>query len=177
MFLKEYYDNVFPKLYKGFSHTPYARYTSMPTFSKEYAFSVETIEDKYYIISNSFSENFWYAKNKNGLKLISNKIEIDSILCSKIGELFQILAEQTKKPETETMGFDRVSYYFATSVEGQIKIGETWSPNSNTLLNRLVKICDKLFSIDNKKNIKKTAILKEIENLIKEFKKHYHQQK
>jgi hypothetical protein len=82
--LKEYYDNVFPKLYKGFSQTPYARYTSMPSFSKEYAFSVETIDGKHYIISNSFSENFWYAKKRNTVKLISNKTEIDNILYSKI---------------------------------------------------------------------------------------------
>jgi len=170
--LKEYYDNVFPKLYKGFSQTPYARYTSMPSFSREYAFSVETIDDKYYIVSNRFSENFWYAKKRNRVKLISNKTEIDNVLYSKIGELFQILAEQTKKPENETMGLDGVTYYFATTdTSGQIKIGEIWSPNDNTLLDRLVKVCDKLFSIDNEKSITKADILKEIEKLIEEFKK------
>ncbi|PVD49290.1 hypothetical protein DC498_25795 [Terrimonas sp.] len=170
--LKEYYDNVFPKLYKGFSQTPYARYTSMPSFSKEYAFSVETIDGKHYIISNSFSENFWYAKKRNTVKLISNKTEIDNILYSKIGELFQILAEQTKIPEKETMGLDGVSYYFATTdTSGQIKTGETWSPNDNSLLDKLVNVCDKLFSQDSKKNIIKTDILNEIETLIEEFKK------
>lgn len=169
--LKEYYDNVFSKLYEGFSQTPYARYTSMPSFSKEYAISVETINNKHYIISNSFSENFWYAKKRNKVKLVSNKTEIDNDLYLKIGELFQILAEQTKKPENEIMGLDGVTYYFATTdTSGQIITGETWSPNDNTLLDRLVKVCDKLFSINNQKNITNTDISKEIKKLIEEFK-------
>lgn len=170
--LKEYYDNVFPKLYEGFSQTPYARYTSMPSFSREYAISVETIRGKYCIISNTFSENFWYAKKRNNVKLISNNTEIDSTLYSKIGELFKILSEQTAKPENESMGLDGVSYYFATTdTSGQIRTGEVWSPNDKSLLDRLVKVCDKLFSIKSKKNNTKSDILKEVETLIEEFKK------
>ena len=38
--LKEYYYNVFPLLYKGYSEKPIARYTSMPSFSNEYSFSL-----------------------------------------------------------------------------------------------------------------------------------------
>jgi len=64
--LKEYYDSVFPLLYSGFSEKPYARYTSMLSFSAEYAFSVEKKDEKKYIITNKFSENFWnvYTRKK-----------------------------------------------------------------------------------------------------------------
>lgn len=170
--LKEYYDNLFPKLYRGFSQKPCARYTSIPSFSEEYAFSLETIDNKLYIVSNSFSENFWYAKKRNNIKIISNKTEIDNTLYWKILELFQILDEKTRKPENETTGLDGVMYYFArANINGQIKVGETWSPGDNTLLYQLVKVCNKLFSISNGKNSSKPEILKEIETLIDEFKK------
>ena len=75
--LKEYYDNVFPLLYKGFSEKPIARYTSMPSFSNEYSFSIETIDGKEYVVSNRLSESYWYAKNRNKVKLISNKTELE----------------------------------------------------------------------------------------------------
>ena len=68
--LKEYYDNVFPLLYKGYSEKPLARYTSMPSFSNEYSFSVETIEGKNYVLSNRLSESYWYSKNKKKVKRI-----------------------------------------------------------------------------------------------------------
>jgi len=55
--LKEYHDSLFSKLHTGFAEKPYARYTSSPSFSEDYAFSVETIGNKNYIIANSFSEN------------------------------------------------------------------------------------------------------------------------
>src|SRR5690554_3927942 len=82
--LKVYYDNVFPLLYKGYSENPIARYTSMPSFSNEYSFSVETIEGKNYVVSNRLSESYWYAENKTEVKLISNKTELTNDLCIKI---------------------------------------------------------------------------------------------
>jgi len=179
--LKEYYDNVFPLLYRGFSEKPYARYTSMPSFSAEYAFSVEKIGEKYYIIFNKLSANFWYAgydkkgnmdnKRRNSVKLNTIKTEINNDLYLKIGELFELLASQTKVYEKEWFGCDGVTYYFTTTDKnGEIQIGETWSPNKDTLLGRLVKICDKLCSIGNEKDISQSKILEEIDKLINELK-------
>ncbi|REC62858.1 hypothetical protein DRF65_08530 [Chryseobacterium pennae] len=170
--LREYYNDIFPKLYKDFSQQSYARYTSIPSFSEEYAFSVETIDNRYYIISNRFSENFWYAKKRNQVKLISHKTEIDSTLYLKIGNLFQILTQQMKTSEKEKRGFDGTMFYFATTdTTGQMKTGETWSPNDNTVLDRIVKVCNRLFSIDKEKNSSHSDIVKEIEKLIEEIKK------
>ena len=170
--LKEYYDNVFPLLYKGYSEKPIARYTSMPSFSNEYSFSVETIENKNHIVSNKLSESYWYSKNKKKVKLISNKTELTNNLYFKIIELFKILEEQTKKPENDLLGFDGVTYYFATTDKNdEIKIGETWSPNDKSLLGRLVKICDNLYSLGNRNNLSQSDILKDIEKLLIELKK------
>ena len=54
---KEYYDNVFSLLYKGYSEKPIARYTSMPAFSYQYSFSIETTGRKNYIVSNRLARN------------------------------------------------------------------------------------------------------------------------
>jgi len=180
--LKEYYDNVFPLLYSGFSEKPYARYTSMPSFSAEYSFSVEKIEEKNYIISNELSENFWYAgydkkgnmdnKRRNRVKISTIKTEINNDLYLKIGELFELLANQTKVYEKDRFGFDGVTYYFTTTEEnGEIKIGETWSPNEKSLLGRLVKICNNLYLVGVGNNIDQMKILKEITVLINDLTK------
>ena len=169
--LKKYYDNVFPLLYSGFSEKPYARYTSMPSFSAEYAFSVEKIEEKNYIISNKLSENFWYAKKSNGVKVSTIKIEINNDLYLRIGELFELLANQTKVYKEDLGGLDGITYYFATTDKnGEIKIGETWSPREKSLLGRLVKICDNLHSFEIENNIDQTKMIKEITLLINDFK-------
>ena len=99
--LKEYHNVVHTLLYSGFSQKPYARYTSMPSFSSEYAFSVEEIRGKFYIISNIFSENYWYAgyKKRNSVKINTTKTEINNNLYLKIGELFELLVKQTKEKE------------------------------------------------------------------------------
>lgn len=169
--LKEYYDNVFPLLYKGYSEKPIARYTLMPSFSNEYSFSVETIEGENYVVSNKMSENFWYAKNRKKVKLISNKTELTNDLYFKIVDLFKLLEEQTKKPEDDLMGLDGVTYYFATTDKnGQIKIGETCSPNEKSLLGRLVKICDNIYSLGNGNDLSQSDISKDIDKLINDLK-------
>jgi len=168
--LKKYYDNVFIKLHEGFTKKPIAMYTSMPSFSSEYAFSVETLDGKHYIISNRFSENYWYAKKRNKVRLITNKVEIDNELYLKISNLFQLVAQQIKKPEEESMGLDGTTYYFSTiNNNGEVKTGETWSPFKSTLLYKLVEISDNLFSYGEGEDISKIEILKEIEKLIEKL--------
>ena len=170
--LKEYYDNVFLLLYKGFSEKPIARYTSMPSFSNEYSFSLEKIDGKQYIVCNRLSENYWYTENKKKVKLITNKIELHEDLFLKITELFKLLDEQTRESENDSMGFDGIIYYFSTiDKNSNLNTGKTWSPTDNTLLYRVVKICDILYSIGNGKNISQADILKEIDKLINDLKK------
>jgi hypothetical protein len=177
--LKEYYDNLFPLLYKGYSEKPIARYTSMPSFSNEYSFSVETIGGKNYVVSNILSENYWYAKNRKEVKLISNKTELTNDCYLKIIDLFRLIEiEPTKMPETDINGnrtfsfhADGTNYYFGTTdINGQVKIGKTWSPGENSFLGRLVEICDNIYSLGNGKNISQTEISKDIDKLLNELK-------
>jgi len=169
--LKEYYDSVYPLLYSDFSGKPYARYISMPSFSEEYAFSVEKIKGKSYIISNTFSESYWYAgyeNRKDSVKIITIKTEISKELYIKIGELFEILSEVIIEPKRT--GLDGTTYYFTTTnKKGEIKITETWSPQQNSLLGRLIRICDYVFSIGVENNISEELLLKGIEIFIKDL--------
>jgi hypothetical protein len=144
----------------------------MPSFSSEYSFSIETIEGKNYVVSNRTSENFWYPKNRKKVKLISNKTELTNDLYIKIVDLFKLLEEQTKEPEDDLMGLDGVTYYFATTDKnGQIKIGETWSPNDSSLLGRLVMICNNVYALGNGKNLSQSDIIKDIDKLLNDLKK------
>jgi hypothetical protein len=165
--LKNRSDTFFTLLYRDFSDKPYARYTSMPSFSREYAFSVEQKDDKYFIISNYLSENYWCAKNPKSVKVRNSLTEIEEDLYKSIGDLFQLLAKQTRKREDNEMGNDGTTYYFATlDTSGQAKIGKTWSPNGNSVLNRLVKICDKLYLAGQGNDIPEDGIEKDIKKLI-----------
>ncbi|HPS31578.1 MAG TPA: hypothetical protein PLZ43_15085 [bacterium] len=169
--LKEYYDNVFPLLYKGYSEKPTARYTAIPSFSNEYSFSIETIKGKKYIVSNRLSENYWYAKNKKKVTLISSKTELTNDLYFKIVDLFKLLEKQTKNSKNSTVGLDGITFYFTTTnTDGQIKTGETWSPSSNSPIGKLIKFCDDIYAIGIGKNISQTEILKDANKLIKELK-------
>lgn len=171
--LKEYYNNVFPLLYKGYSEKPIARYTSTPSFTNEYSFSIETFDGKIYAVSNRLSENYWYAKNRKNIELVSNKIELVDELYIKIVDLFKFLEEHTKKPEGDliTKRADGVTYYFATTEKnGLVKISETWSPDDNSILGRLIEICDNIYSLGNGENISQTEILKETDKLLNDFK-------
>ena len=168
--LKEYYDNVFPLLYEGYTEKPTARYTSMPSFSSEYSFSIEIIEGKNYVVSNRLSESYWYAKNRKRVKLISNKTELTNDLYLKIIDLFKLIEEKTKKPGNELMGRDGVTYYFATTDNnGTIKIGETWSPDDKSLLGNLIKICDNIYSLGNGRGESQTDILNNLDKLLIEL--------
>jgi hypothetical protein len=170
--VKTYYNNVFPLLYKHFANKPVARYTSMPSFDYERSFSAEKKDDGYFIISDWLSDSYWYAKDKKRVKVRTGSTEIDEELYKTIGELFQLLAKQTRKPETDEMGNDGTIYYFAsTGNNGEINIGEAWSPRENTLLGRLVNICDNLYLIGKGNDINQSEIQAEITRLIADLEK------
>lgn len=164
--LEIYYKNLNTLLYDGMTDKPYARFTVIPSFSKEYAFSIEKENREYFIISISLSESYWRAKNKENVKFITHKTKIDKNFYSQIGVLFQILAEQTKSYEIEDHTLDGENYYFITSDnKGKIKIGVTRG------IERLIKVCNDLYSIGNGNNGSINKTKAEVGNLINEFKK------
>lgn len=170
--LKAYYDNVIPLIYKDFNDEPKARYTSMPSFTNEYAFSLSKKDNKYYIISNELSENYWYAKNKKNVKVLTRKTIIEKYLYLKIIELFNLLTEQIEEKEDLSIMFDGTSYYFtANNQNGEIITGKTKSPNEDSLFGKIVKVCDNVFYYDKKSEITQKEINLKIDTIILELKK------
>lgn len=169
--LKAYYDSVFSLLYEGFSEKPVARYTSLPSFSKEHAFSLETVGGRNYVVSNTLLQNYWYAKERRNVKLTTNRTELISDLFLRITTLFKLLEEQTKEPKTKLYGFDGVTYYFTTTTpNGQIKTGETWSPAGKSLLGKVVEICNRIYLLGSGKDVSQAALLTDLDKLISNLK-------
>lgn len=170
--LEIYYKNLNTLLYDGMTDRPYARYTVIPSFSKEYAYSIEKENGEYFIISISLSESYWRAKNKQNVKFETKKSKIDKKTYKQIGHLYQLLANQTKSYKNNNLSSDGETYYFITTDnKGEIKIGETWSPNDNSLMGRLIKITNNLYSIGNGNPISIMEIDDEIAKLILELEK------
>jgi hypothetical protein len=165
-----YYKNLNTLLYDGMTDRPYARFTAIPSFLKEYAFSIEKEKKEYFIISISLSESYWRyclrAEKKENVKFITHKTKIDKKFYTQIGVLFQILAEQTKRHEIADHTIDGEKYYFITSDnKGKIKIGETRG------IGNLIDVCDNLYSIGTGNNDLINETKGEVDNLINELKK------
>lgn len=169
--LKIYYDSMLPMLYKDFSEKPTARFFASPAYIGEYAFSIEVIKDKYYVVSNSMSENYWYSKKRNDVQLKSNKKEIEGELYNKIGELFLTLDQNTAKHDEEKMDTNGTTYYFSsTNKEGKVLTGEAWSPSEKTLMSQLVKICDNIFALGSGKKVSHEDLIKDIDKFMADIK-------
>ncbi|MBF4471333.1 hypothetical protein [Flavobacterium sp. HJJ] len=170
--LENYYRNLNTLCYEGMSGYPYARFIAIPSFSKEYVFSIEKNNKEYFVISITLTESYWRAKKKDSVKFESKKNKIDENIYTKIGCLFQLLARQTKSYSDEYHGLDGESYYFLiTDNNGEIKIGKTWSPDDNSLMGRLIKISNDLYSFGNGNKVSIAEINNEIDKLIIDFEK------
>ncbi|MCC4920269.1 hypothetical protein [Flavobacterium chungbukense] len=148
-----YYISLFDKLYEDLSKDNSFRYAVVPSFYPEYGFSVESKKEKYFIISTSLSESYWYSKNKKKVKFSTQKNKIDKELYEQIGKIFKLLEEQTKEYEELNFVTDGVSYYFiTTNKDGNNKTGKIWSPSKESTLGKWIFVCDKLYHFKKNKN-------------------------
>ncbi len=160
---KRYRLSVSTLLYTGFSDTSALRYTVLPAFNKEYAFSIEEKPDGYYIISNTLSQNLWYAKEKEAVTASIQVCGMSKELYSATRELFALALSQKRVPQTGTFGLDGIIYYFTMlDKAGGITAGETWSPTEFTNMHKLITVCDKLYAMSLGKDVPQSALLKEI---------------
>jgi hypothetical protein len=170
--LETYYKNLNELLFKDLADNPFARFMAIPSFSKEYGFAIEKKKNKYFINSITLSESYWRAKNRNEVKVIREKNEIEQELYNQIGRLFQLLAKQTEKYDTIYYKSDGETYYFITTDNnGEICIGETWSPSENSMTGKLIKNAIKIYSIGNGNSSLKTEVKNEIDELLTELTK------
>lgn len=141
----EYYGKVLKMLHYKFKDPSKIRYTVFPSFSAEYSFSLEAGNT---IILHTLSENYWYSKRRDEIKVICKEIEIDKKLARQLIQLFTTALKQKKeyvpkRTEITLIGFDGVNYYFSADIKGKTSTGKTWSPRTENLT-ELISICEEI---------------------------------
>jgi len=168
--IKAYNERFERKLNLELSQDFMIRFIAKPTFSPEYAFQIEKVNDEEYkLIAILFQENLCSVKNKN-----RDSINIDSFdriisfeLASSLDILFKKATDSSSvKKDFIFGGTDGVNYYFYRQSESsEINCGECWSPSKGTPLFELVTICDTIIHYAKGESIEISDINKRIENL------------
>ena len=169
--LKQYYEQVVPKLLTSIDEKSLARYLVMPSFSSEYVMSLEQSADKFILKLNSCSENYWYAKDRKKVRIISSEIELDADLANKLQDLFNLAVQTTKAPEKLSVGADGVVYTFSIYKQDTgIMTGEIWSPKSKSKMAELVRVSEMYKRYILTKGQKRNELITETDNLISRLK-------
>ena len=167
--LSGYYSNVLSLLSTGLSKKPYACYAVIPSFSPEYTVSAETKNGKYYLISNTLSQNSWQAE-KSTIKVNTKSTEISKTLYQALGELLQMATLQIQDMDGSTTGLDGTTYYFSTTNgKGEVLTGKKWSPDRATLMGRLVQIYESVYALSTGKAIPESLIINDARILLKDL--------
>ena len=167
--LSGYYCNVFSLLNTGLSKQPYAQYTALPSFSPEYTVSAEAQGGKYYLVSNTLSQNSWQAE-MDRIKVNRKSVVISKALYQAFGELLQLTTGQIQDMDGSSTGLDGISYYFSTTNnKGKVVTGKKWSPDSATLMGRLVQICESAYALSTGKEVPESMIIKDTQTLLKDL--------
>lgn len=167
--LGDYYRNVFSLLCKGLQQQPYARFSAIPSFSPEYAMSVEKKNGHYLLISNTLSRTYWQAE-KGTVKVDTKSAVISQSLYQSLGAIFRLVTSQIQDLDGTTAGLDGVVYYFtSTDAAGKQLMGRKWSPAKGSLLERLVLVCQSAYMLSKGENISEQALAVEAATLLKEL--------
>ena len=165
--LGEYYRSVFSLLNTGFQKQPYARFAAIPSFSPEYAMSVERKNGRYTLISNTLSRTYWQAE-KGTVTVDTKSVVISASLYQSLGAIFRLVTEQVQDLDGSTAGLDGIVYYFSsTDAKGKERMGRKWSPEKGTLMERLVLVCQSAYMLSRGENILEQTLAEEAASLLK----------
>ena len=167
--LGEYYRSVFFLLNTGFQKQPYACFVAIPSFSPEYAMSVEKKNGRYTLISNTLSRTYWQAE-KGTVKVETKSVVISASLYQSLGAIFRLVTEQIQDLDGSSAGLDGVVYYFfSTDAKGKEQMGRKWSPAKGTLMERLVLVCQSAYMLSKGENISEPTLAEEAAALLKKL--------
>ncbi len=145
--VRDYYVHVLALLHTGFGPKPLARCTVLPSFTAEYAWSLERRPDGVHLLTNILSENLWYARDKN-VTVTSRDVRLEPELAEAVGELFRAAVAETRPPIEGYYGCDGTTWTLAVAGgDGSLKKGQVWSPPQGSLMERLTDACDALFAL------------------------------
>lgn len=149
------YDENLEKIFReNFKEDYILRFVAKPSFSPEYAFQINKIEDTNFEIAVLIlHENLWYIKNNDSIQFTVISKNINFNLISSIDTLFRILTDSVSGVEAIGYGEDGVTYCFKYKSRDVVKCGEAWSPAENSLLDDVIQICDNLILYAQGKNV------------------------
>ena len=124
--LGEYYRSVFSLLNTGFQKQPYARFAAIPSFSPEYAMSVEKRNGRYTLVSNTLSRTYWQAE-KGTVTVDTKSVVISASLYQSLGAIFRLVTEQVQDLDGSTAGLDGIVYFFSSTDEWGVR----WATDKN----------------------------------------------
>lgn len=169
--LGEYYRNVFSLLHTGFQKKPYACFTVIPSFSPEYAMSVEKRNGRTCLISNTLSRTYWQA-DKKMVKVNNHSVIISPSLYQSLGLIFRLVASQIQDMDGTAVGLDGTAYYVSsTDAQGHVMMGRKWMPQKEMLMGRLVLLCESAYLLSTGGNISEKTLAEEATALLKELQK------
>ncbi|WP_303011511.1 energy transducer TonB [uncultured Bacteroides sp.] len=167
--LGEYYRNVFSLLNTGFQQKPYARFAAIPSFSPEYAMSVEKRNGQYCVVSNTLSKTYWQAE-KGTVTVNTKSAVISRSLYQSLGAIFRLVTGQIQDLDGSTAGLDGVVYYFAAAdSKGTNRMGRKWSPEKGSLMEHLVLVCQSAYLLSKGESISEPALAEEAAAFLKEL--------
>lgn len=172
--LKTYYDSISFRLLNNLDKSV-VRYTVLPSFAPEYvlALNQDSLQN-YWLITQKCTENYWYAEKKTNVKIIKNTIAIERQFGESIKLLFETAIPVIKINNEYISGTDGISYYF-TEIDSSniLNFGFYLSPNKESLIGRLVDLCEEIILFTNGETINYEEIIKRIHPLTNDFKNMY----
>ena len=165
--LKEYYTSVIAKVTQGLSPRPLAQQIVLPSFSSEYAISIECDTNmQYFIKANYLNNSYWYSEDKSNVKSIFKQRLISSELAQTTQKVFRTALSQVRKPLKDMMGLDGETYLFYTYSESKGLIGgETWSPEIKSKMGAFVTFCNHLLDFVFNKPLSEEALIIEAKKI------------
>lgn len=116
------------------------RFIARPAFEPEYSFQIiKKSSCTYELQTLSFPINLWNTPDVDST--ILNTVKLDSNLAQAIIKLFFKLTLDVSQNPIE-LGLDGTTYNFLYSLDGEIKCAEVWSPKENSVLHKIVDVCE-----------------------------------
>jgi hypothetical protein len=166
--VKNYYDQLLPLLHAEFSPVPAARYTVVPSFSPEYAWSLERGHDGgYFLLTHKLVKNLWY----NGYKKTNTRpFAIGKNLHDAVDKLFSTVTRGIRPIKKDWRMTDGVRFYFTVAGSGgRLITGDTHSPGQGSLMWRLTRLCDALMVLPDMEEVSESDMLAEIDTLLRDI--------
>jgi hypothetical protein len=154
-FSYEYESQIRDILLKDLSDSPEVQIVITPSFGKEIVLQIEhdRTSDSYTLITQTGSHSIWYNNYEDEPKEIKVKRKekrLSKESFTLIKELYKTAVLTVKYIDTDLVGLDGTTYQFAVSDYG-IKTGQTWSPNEESKMGRLVDITHQLIELSEKR--------------------------